>query len=97
MVSLAQYAMEQQVALYEQLAAADPDTYPPKLTESQSLLAALLGTLGQTDRSLHHAERAVAGYRSLTAARPDQYRAELAESLGVLGDAKQVEMGEHRR
>jgi tetratricopeptide (TPR) repeat protein len=73
------------VALYRQLAAADPDRYRPDLAASLNDLAARLLDLGRPDDAAVWVKEAVTLYRELAAADPDRYRPDLAASLNTLG------------
>ncbi len=78
-------AAEEAVAIYRELAAADPDRYRPDLATSLTNLAGPYSELGRRAEALPTAEEAVAIRRELAAADPDRYRTDLATSLTNLG------------
>jgi hypothetical protein len=70
------------VALYQKLAAADPDRYRPDLAASLNSLGAQLFALDRPADAVPVTREAVALYRELAAADPDRYRPDFAASLG---------------
>jgi len=89
-------AIEEAVALYRELAAAEPARYTPDLADSLTNLRASLRDLGEHRRALAAIEEAVALYRELAAAEPARYTPDLADSLSSVG-ASLSDLGEHRR
>jgi tetratricopeptide (TPR) repeat protein len=78
-------AMETAVALYEILAARNPDAFNPDLAGSLSNLGVLLSDLGRREEALAATDRAVVLYETLAAHNPDAFNPELAGSLSNLG------------
>jgi tetratricopeptide (TPR) repeat protein len=77
---------EEAVALYRELAAADPDRYRPGLAAALDNLGIRLFALNRPDEAVPVAEEAVALYRELAAADPDRYRPGLAAELDDLAN-----------
>ena len=75
---------EEAVAIYRELAAANPDRYNPGLAASLSNLGIRFWALGRPADTLPVTEEAVVAYRELAAASPGQYRPDLAQSLNNL-------------
>ena len=76
---------EEAVAIYRELAEANPDRYRPDLAPSLSNLGVRFSALGRPAEALPVTEEAVAIRRELAAANPDRYRPDLATSLTNLG------------
>ena len=76
---------EEAVAIYRDLAAADPDRYRSNLAGSLSNLGIWFAELGRPADALPVTEEAVAIYRDLAAADPDRYHSNLAGCLTNLG------------
>jgi tetratricopeptide (TPR) repeat protein len=78
-------AEQEAVAIYRELAAANPDRYRPDLAQSLDNLGVTFSALGRPAEALPVTEEAAAIYRELAAAYPDRYRPYLAQSLSNLG------------
>jgi len=78
-------ATEEAVAVYRELAAANPDRYRPELALSLANLGVRFSELGRPVEALPVTEEAVGVYRELAAADPDRFRPELAGSLANVG------------
>ena len=79
-------ASEEAVSRYQQLDAAQPDTFAADLAASLNNLANRLGDLDRREDALAAIEEAVAGYRQLDAAQPGVFSAELATTLNNLAN-----------
>ncbi len=89
-------ASEEAVALYRDLARAEPARYTPNLANSLQNLGIDLRDVGEGRRALAVTEEAVALRRDLARAEPARYTPDLANSLQSLGvDLRDV--GEGRR
>ena len=78
-------ALEEAVAVYQELAAARSERYRRYLAQSLDNLGATFFELGRPADALPVTEEAVAICRELAAASPDRYRPDLARSLTNLG------------
>ena len=83
---------QEAVAIYQVLAAADPDRYRPDLAGSLTNLGVRFSALGRPAEALPPTQEAVAIYQVLAAANPERYRPDLARSLSNLG-ARFSELG----
>ena len=89
----AQVTLEEVVAIFRELAAADPNRYRPELAQSLSNLTAMLSNLGRPDDALPFCEEAVALQRELALAGSDSDERGLAGALSNLG----IQLSELRR
>jgi len=78
-------ATKEAVALYRQLAQAQPQAFLPDLAASLTNLGAMLSELGRREEALQATEEAVALYRQLAQAQPQAFLPDLAMSLNNLG------------
>jgi len=74
-------ASEEAVAMYRELAEANPGRYRPELATSLTNLGIRFSALGRPAQALPASEEAVAIRRELAEANPGRYRPELATSL----------------
>jgi tetratricopeptide (TPR) repeat protein len=78
-------AARQAVAIYRELATADPGRYRADLASSLANLGARLSEADRPADALAAGQEAITTYRELAAADPGRYRADLAASLVNLG------------
>jgi tetratricopeptide (TPR) repeat protein len=76
---------EEAVAIYRDLAAADPDRYRPHLANALTNLGARFSGIGRAAEAVGPTEIAIAIYRNLATANPGRYRPDLADALTNLG------------
>src|SRR6266487_3969376 len=76
---------EEAVAIYRDMAAADPDRYRPKLANALTNRGVRFSQVGRPDATVGPTEEAIAIYRDLAAANPGRYRPDLADALTNLG------------
>lgn len=79
-------AEQEAVAVYRELAAANPQRYRPDLAATLNNLGKRFSQLGRPAQALPALEETVAIHRELAAASPDRYRPDLAQSLTNLGE-----------